>query len=234
MDRLGRRIYDQNGKYIQPMYRKPARQARAAQRAPLQRQNAFYGTPNVSTSMARTVGIAAPLYPKPELKFFDVHENLVAIAGWNGMIGSGAGVVNQIPQDVTPSGRVGRTVIMKSFQLRWQIDVSAAAPTINRILCVCTKSATVSGIAQILTVTTTADGLLNLNNSDQFEVLWDKYPQRDQQVQTPRADAYYKKLNHELQFNIPSGIINQGQLYVFFFCTAGTINCTTRVRYIDM
>lgn len=222
-------MYDANGKYIQPYLRKPAR-GRTTARS----QYLGYGQRSAfNTSMARNIGIAAPLYPKPELKFFDVNENLVCIAGWNGMLGNGAGVVNQIPQDVTSSGRIGKSLVMKSFQLRWAIDIGAAAPTVNRVLVVCIKSTAVSSISQILTQTSTPNGLLNLQNSDQFEVLFDKYPQRDQQVQTPRADAYYRKLNHEMTFNLSGGSPNQSLIYVFFFCTAGTINCTTRVRYID-
>jgi len=231
MDGYGRRMYDKNGKYIQPKDRAPAR---GVQRAPLQRQNALYGKRAFNSSMAKTIGIAAPLYPKPELKFFDVTENVAAIAGWNGMVGSGAGILNAIPVGTGSSNRIGRTVIAKSFQLRWAIDVAAAGPTLGRVIVICTKSAVVGTIGQILTTTTTQNGLINLAYSDQFEVLLDKYPQRDQQLQTARSDSYYKKLNHEIMFD-PAGAANplQGQIYVFFFCTAGTVNMTTRVRYID-
>lgn len=234
MDGYGRPMYDKTGRYIQPYMRRRVGQERKKPR--LQRQGAFYGQP-ASLSMARSIGLAAPKVPKPELKFFDLVQSPVMIQGWNkvngAIVGDGTGSVNYVAPGPDSSQRIGKTICIKSFQLRWQIS-TGAAPTVNRVLAVMSKNNSLQALTDFLNSTTNGQGLINLNNSDQFQVLIDHYPQRDQGVATPLADTYFRKMNHEATFVAGgnNGFV-QGAIYLFFFCTPGTINIATRTRYYD-
>lgn len=232
-------MYNQRGQYIQP-YMRSSYRGRVVKRTP-KRAVRPYGP---RASIARNIGIAAPRGgPQEELKFFDLQETLAfAAPGWLPMGGTSfpQGAINYMDQGSTSSTRIGKSINMKSMQLRWQANSTATA--VQRILVVCIKNPNLSGTASdtianfLIGTTPNQTSVLNLQNTDFFEVLLDKYPQRDQQLSLPQSDSYFKKLNHEARYTLPSQqIVKQGAIYVFIYSAGatGSINLTTRIRYTD-
>lgn len=225
------RMYTSSGRYVQPYMRR--------NRKPSGVRKAKTYSVRPRSNMGRTLGLAAPPGPpKAEVKFVDVSQALTLVAGWTPLVGINAtNILNSMQLGTGSSGRIGRDILLKSFQMRWQ-NAAGSPATIQRIICAIVKNPTLSlpAITYFLT-NSTGDGVANLFNTDQFEILWDKYPQRDQGISAPGVDAYYKKLNHEMKYDnvaAPNSAPTQGQIFVFVFSSAGTLNVTTRARYSDL
>ena len=130
------------------------------------------------TSIARTIGATAPKN-FVEKKNID---NTFSVTSANGAWTT-AQFANNIAQSVTSNGRVGRSVVMKSFTMRYVINLPAAAAFLppSRILVVYDRSPELiapTAIGDILTSVATypINGVNNLEHSDRFLILADELP----------------------------------------------------------
>lgn len=156
--------------------------------------------------------------------------------------------VNLIAAGTDYDARIGRKVILKSFQIRAIFGLeNASVPSGVRYLLVYDKQ-TNGALPAITDILNTASAqnpvtaMLNLNNRDRFVILWDKIFQLNTSFSIFQHFKKYKKLRHETVYSGTTatiGSIITGGLYVV---TIGSVpagitdvdnGMTMRVRFVD-
>lgn len=130
-------------------------------------------------------------YQRPELKFFDTP----LVSTWNGSGGpTTVTVVNQPPQGVTSSDRLGNSISNRSLEMVGAISRGTAQITNQtcRLLVVWDHQPDPAGVPtpinpSLLTLPT-PDGLMNITNSDRYTILYDKLFSISANIANPKAD----------------------------------------------
>jgi len=154
-------------------------------------------------------------------------------------------LLNGCTQGAGATNRIGRKMLMKSFQMRYTCSVADGDDASqHRIVVVYDKQA--NGAAPIATDVFGGNNFLaplNLNNSDRFVVICDEVTESVQSSVINISGQRYVKMNMETIFSGSSnGIadIASGSVYMFIANNAtptiGVVTAAfvwTRIRYID-
>lgn len=213
-------------------------------KAPLKRQNATVGktfTPSPKKSLLFT----ASNKQGPELKNLDLQNTLTPAAG----VGTFTAIIdlNVASQGTTAETRVGRKIVMKSFDLRWSFSMAATSTGGSpvRVLIVYDKQANAAlpAITDIL-ATNSFFSPMNLANSERFVVVKSFISEPiSLQNNFAIADHCYVKMDLETVFNdVNGGTVGDIQTGSLLMAVAQTGNVGTagpvfgyytRVRFED-
>jgi len=156
--------------------------------------------------------------------------------------------VNLVATGTDFNNRIGRKIIIKSFQVRSIFTLEdPTEPNAIRCMLVYDKqtNGNLPGIADILDTATAANAqaaMVNLNNRDRFVILMDKIYRLNIGAQTNMVFKKYKKLNHETVYSGTTaaiGSIATGGLYWVTLGNraAGVVDVdqasTCRIRFVD-
>lgn len=189
-----------------------------------------------------------------ELKFFD----LTMIDAVVDIAGSIKNTINDIPQGVTESTRVGRKCTIKSINMRYQtflpVQDAGASPEagdILRIICYLDKQCNGAAATQTDLLETNAwDSFRNLANSGRFVFLWDHLITQNytgmasdgagvvSQGTNTKAGTWYKKCDIPIEFNSTTGVIAEIRSNNIGFMLSSTngnigLNANIRIRFSD-
>lgn len=186
----------------------------------------------------------SPVYPRPEVKFFDNTFGTLAAPTTIPATGAAIQCVNDVPEGTTPSTRTGQTIAAKSVYYQYVINFGATqTPTVVRHVLIWDRQSlgvvpTIAGVFSDTASLVTSP--LNLQNRERFVVLAD-----DRTTLSPNGDQIFfrsgfRKINQKAVFptvtiNIPS----TGALSVIFISdnsVAGeepTVYGTWRTRFMD-
>lgn len=184
-----------------------------------------------------------PIYPKPEVKFIDFSSVSTSV--------DSAGLVfqiplNDIPQGIDGSDRIGQSVSIKNCGYRVNIDqaITGALPSTVRIMLIWDKqpNGAVPAVTDVLQ-TANFNSFLNTSYRERFTVLRNDYislsPEGSQTVFIER----FVKINMLAQYTdgalpTPPAVANTtGALWLLFISDQPTIlplvTFTSRVRFVD-
>lgn len=130
-----------------------------------------------------------------------------------------------IPENTTPSGRIGRKLVVKSIAFRIHINLDSnnnAVHDIVRIICLIDKQCNGAqpALAEIFQTVNTATSFYNLQNSGRFEILFNRYYQLFAKSGAGNGSTNvfgedeklcmgYFKLNLPIEYNAATGAITE-------------------------
>lgn len=211
------------------------------------RRSGYYGRYNRGSQIARLRrGLNI------EKKFFDTALNFTFDT--TGEVPA-TGQLTLVPQGVTESTRVGRSMTVKSIQIRAECVYTPAADTVGAtgcyLLLVLDKQANgaAAAITDVLTSNDMRTAMINLANSERFYILkrWDFVMQAGAGVQTAfgkdvKQIEYFKKCNYTVEYSSTTGAITEiksNNIFLLAGCdnqTDDSVSCngTARLRFTDI
>lgn len=190
-------------------------------------------------------------YTGPELKFWDQSYSLTL-----GTAAAVSGSLNQIPQGVTESTRVGRKVTIKTIELHGTMSSTfatlAAGDGTAALWLILDKQTNGAGpvTSDVITGTVLPHGLRNISNQERFVILkkWVMEMNPTAGVSAAYCDRsrpvnYYKRVNIPIEFSSTTGALSElrsNALFLMYGLSNSTFNGlitfigNARLRYDDM
>jgi len=197
----------------------------------------------------RTGGFWGTRRTGQEKKTVDVDPTVVAVNTTGSVT-----LLNGIATGTDFTDRIGRKVLLKSIQLRWQLEPTDQVVGGNLCRIVIVYDAQTNGAAPAVTdVLKSASPLanVNLNNRDRFQILFDKtYLQLFAANTATQAVAFgqayfrgklYRRLKHEMVFGGTTAAVGSIQTGSIYLITIGSniatadsqLSFTSRIRFMD-
>ena len=207
------------------------------------------------SAQARNIGAIGPPRNAPELKNFDTILTVGAYAqNW-----STFQHLNAIPQGATANQRIGRKLTLKKLAFRWNFRLGTGSSLAPLRMIIVYDHSPLGSVPLATDVLNSNDinGQFNLNNSERFMILADRYLVQEQGYEPSLSGSdlsgagwagklvlnFNPGLNQQYNGNTGGGIadVTSGAIYVSFCSTVsgtallGTVTTfNSRVRYTDV